>query len=594
MKPLWAIIKYSRDLWPLYGLIAAFTVALALLNQAQPLLVKGIVDRFVAGIEGTEVVRGEIIWLVLLIFIADASVTVLSNISGYWGDIMAVRLRKLLTVNYFDHLMSLPQSYFDNEKTGAIINRLDRSLQELRQFMNIMANNFLQFILTTVFTLVIVAYYAWEVALLLAILYPIFLYMTQRTSRDWQKYQRKINVISDVVRARFTEAIAQVKVVKAFARERQESQVQSRAIDKILKFTRRQSKHWHQRDVERRLVLNLIFLLVYGIIGLKGYNGQLSVGEIVLLVQYAGIIRLPLFSMSFLVDNTQRAIAGSREFFEVLAIKPEIKDAPGAKQLKVSQAKIEFKNVDFKYKSTSDPVLSNISFKLNSGQKLALVGESGQGKTTISNLLLRLYDPSDGQILIDGQDISQVKQSSLRQNIGVVFQEPALFSGTVRENICFSNPKVSQSGLEKAARAANAHEFISQLENGYDTEIGERGIKLSGGQQQRIAIARAILDNPPILILDEATSSLDSKAEAQVQSALDYLMEGRTTLIIAHRLSTIKDVDTIVTLKNGKVDEVGPPQELAKTNGIYSQLLNLQQATGRKREQLLKQYDFVK
>jgi ATP-binding cassette subfamily B protein len=593
LKPLLRIITYTRSLWRLYGIIAGFTVTLALLNQAQPLLVKGIVDRLVGAVEGTPIVGSEIAQIVILIFLADASVTIISNISGYYGDIMALRLRRQLTLDYFDHLMKLPQSYFDNEKTGAIINRLDRSLGELRQFMNILANNFLQFILTTVFTLVIIAYYSWEIAILLAILYPVFLWMTQRTSRHWQVYQTKINDLSDRARARFTESITQVKVVKAFVRENSEASNLSRKFSGMMRHTRLQSKEWHRRDIERRLVLNVIFLMVYAIIGAKGFNGDLTVGEIVLLVQYAGLIRLPLFSMSFLVDNTQRAVSGSQEFFDVIQIEPEISDAAGSKELVVKEGEISFDGVSFGYKPGDVPVIQGIDFVIKPGQKLALVGESGQGKTTISNLLLRLYDPTNGLITIDGQDVAQVTQASLRKHIGVVFQEPALFSGTIRENISYGQPKASERAIIEAAKAANADSFIKQFKDGYNTEIGERGIKLSGGQKQRIAIARAILHNPPILILDEATSSLDSKAEAQVQAALDRLVEGRTTLIIAHRLSTIKDVDTIVTLRGGNIDEIGSPSQLAQTDGIYAQLLKLQQASKSERDTLLKRYDIV-
>jgi ATP-binding cassette subfamily B protein len=237
-------------------------------------------------------------------------------------------------------------------------------------------------------------------------------------------------------------------------------------------------------------------------------------------------------------------------------------------------------------------VLRGIDFTVKADSKVALVGESGEGKSTLTNLLLRLYDLNDGTITIDGQNIHDVTQASLRSNIGIVFQEPALFSGTVHENIAYARPGASKEDVETAARAANAHEFVEKFEKGYETEIGERGLKLSGGQKQRIAIARALLKDAPILILDEATSSLDSKSEHMVQQALDRLMKGRTTLIIAHRLSTIQNVDQIITLKNGRVNETGTPAELAKTKGIYAELLNLQQKGATEQgKKKLKQYD---
>ena len=280
---------------------------------------------------------------------------------------------------------------------------------------------------------------------------------------------------------------------------------------------------------------------------------------------------------------SQRAVANTRDYFAVLDQEPE--QEPSGR-LAVSKGHVAFKNVTFSYDNT--PVLKDLSFELPAGQIAALVGESGQGKTTITSLLLGLYAPDKGQILVDNQDITDVSYGSLRAASSVVFQEPALFSGTVRENIAYGRPGASLAEVEKAARAANAHEFISKFEKGYDAPIGERGLKLSGGQKQRIAIARALLKDAPILILDEATSSLDTKSERQVQQALERLMKGRTTLIIAHRLSTIQAADQIITLKDGRVDEIGSPAKLAESGGIYDQLLKLQAHQDKKR---LKSYD---
>jgi ATP-binding cassette subfamily B protein len=290
-----------------------------------------------------------------------------------------------------------------------------------------------------------------------------------------------------------------------------------------------------------------------------------------------------------LVDQTQRAISNTKDYFEAMDVQSEIVDHEGAKPLKVNGGRVEFKDVVFAYDKT--PVLKGLSFTLEPDTKVALVGESGEGKTTITSLLLRLYEVKEGQILIDGQDINGVTQRSLRNNIGVVFQEPALFSGTIRENIAYSSAKASDEQIVMAAKAANAHEFIEKFEKSYDTEIGERGLKLSGGQKQRIAIARAMLKDAPILILDEATSSLDTRSERKVQEALEHLMKGRSTLIIAHRLSTIQHVDKIVTLVGGKVDEMGTPRQLESSGGIYEQLLKLQQGHTAADNKKLKQYE---
>jgi ATP-binding cassette subfamily B protein len=299
---------------------------------------------------------------------------------------------------------------------------------------------------------------------------------------------------------------------------------------------------------------------------------------------------VPIFSLSFIVDQYQRAITGSRDFVDVMETAPAITDRPQAKELDVSKGEVSFNDVSFSYDGEA-PVLKSISFTIRSGKKLALVGESGEGKTTISNLLMRLYEPTSGTITIDGTDITAATQASLRKNIATVFQDPALFSGTIKENIAYGRPGASEEEIVQAAKAANADEFIAKLQNGYDSVVGERGIKLSGGQKQRIAIARAILKDAPILILDEATSSLDTRSEHLVQAALERLMSGRTTLIIAHRLSTIAHVDTIVTLKGGRVDETGSPAALAKTGGIYAQLLDLQAGTVARAEEKLKDFE---
>jgi len=420
-----------------------------------------------------------------------------------------------------------------------------------------------------------VAYYSWQVALMLFMLYPIYIWLTVRTSNTWQEYQAKKNLNMDIASGRFAEVINQLKVVKSFTRQRNELKYFNKHWDTVVNTNRPQSKYWHRRYFDRRLVLNLIFLGVYLYVFVSAVHGHISPGQAVALVLFANQIRIPIFTISFLVENTQKAVADSKDYFEIMNMVPEIVDHQGAHKLIADRGEISFKDVRFGYQDGT-PVIKDVSFTVKPDSKVALVGESGEGKTTITNLLLRLYEVQKGEIAIDGQNINEVTQTSLRQSIAVVFQEPALFSGTIRENIAYGRPKASDAEVVAAAKAANAHDFIDKFEEKYDSQIGERGLKLSGGQKQRIAIARALLKDAPILILDEATSSLDSKSERMVQEALERLMKGRTTLIIAHRLSTIQAVDQIITLRGGKVDEIGSPEELAHSGGIYAQLLALQ------------------
>lgn len=591
MKHIWRIIKETRSIWRYYFGISIFTILLAATSQLIPLFTKGAIDQITKLASGGQANVKLVAMFAILIFLADIGQTIFSNIGGYLGDVMSAKLRQVLSRRYYRHLLSLPQHYFDTELSGKIINRLSRGITQIGDFMQMMSNNFLQFIFSTIFSLIIVTYYSWQVALMLLALYPIFIWMTARTSNKWQKYQHKINNNLDIASGRFAEAIGQIKVIKSFIQEVRELKFFNKHIGVATKTTMPQSKYWHWQDVRRRTVLNVIFFAVFAYIFVGAAKRQFTVGEMVLLIQYSMLIRIPIFSISFLVDRTQRAIADSKDYFKAMDEKPEITDSAGAKPLNVTKGEITYKNVSFAY--DNNLVLKGLDFTVQPDSKVALVGESGEGKTTITNLLMRLYDLQKGQILIDGQNISDVTQESLRRQIGVVFQDPALFSGTVYENISYANPLASKKDVITAAKDANAHEFIEKFEKCYETQIGERGLKLSGGQKQRIAIARALLKNAPILILDEATSSLDSKSEAMVQEALGRLMKGRTTIIIAHRLSTIQNVDKIITINNGKVDEIGSPEELAVSGGIYDQLIKLQRGHSEAKEKKLKEFEIT-
>ncbi len=575
MKEMLKIVRYSAKLWPYYLSITLFVVVLSLLNLATPFLTKGLIDGLTTKYSGGDVKFEYFLILLGLMFLANLTITLLSNINGFIGDNMAAKLNSLLSNRYFAHLMSLPISYYDNELTGKITARLERSISTISTLIQTLSNNFIQFFLTTAITLVVIAIYSWPVAVLLIIIFPTYIWITHLSSKSWQKTQEGINKDLDSANGRFVESIAQVRVVKSFVTEGREVNFFGLKRKSIEKQTKVQSARWHKYDVMRRIILNLVFFFIYFVIIWQAYRGAYGLGTVVLLITLVLQAEFPLFGSSFIIDALQRASAGSKDYFEVMNTKADIKDIENAKSLKVATGKVEYNSVDFSYEKGSS-VLKNISFTIEPGQKLALVGESGEGKSTLANLLLRFYEAASGSIMIDGKNINDVTQKSLRQSIGVVFQEPLLFSGTVRENIAYSNPKISEKDIISAAKSANAYGFIKKLPKGLDTEIGERGVKLSGGQKQRIAIARAITKNPKILILDEATSSLDSKAEHEVQDALERLMKDRTTLIIAHRLSTISNVDTIVGLKGGKVVEIGSPAELAKTRGIYAELLKLQ------------------
>jgi ATP-binding cassette, subfamily B, bacterial len=592
MKPLLQVIGYAKHLWPYYLGITISSILVALTGIAIPFVIKAATDLMVHVIQGGGADVSGALWLAALLFGFDAANTLIRNWGGYLGDVMAAKLKAQLSTRYFEHLLSLPQGYYDGELTGTIINRLNRAITEVSNFLNMFANNFFQMVLTTFLTVFIVWLYSWELALLVFVIYPLFLWLTALTSKKWQKYQTEKNLETDIASGRFAEVVTQIRVVKSYVQERLEHRHFRVRFHRTITLTRKQSRYWHNMDVARGIVLGVIFFAIYAFIFSETVEKRFTIGEMVLLITLINAVRLPIFSMSFIVDSFQRAITGSKDYVKAMELKPEIADRSGAHNLEITQGRVMYGAVDFSY-AKSKQVLNKISFTLEPGQKVALVGESGEGKTTISNLLMRLYEPTGGVIAIDDVDISDVTQRSLRQQIATVFQEPALFSGTIRENIAYAHPRAHEDEILEAAKAANAHDFIMKLDKGYDSEIGERGIKLSGGQKQRIAIARAILKKAPILILDEATSSLDSRAEQQVQEALDRLMHGRTTLIIAHRLSTIAHVDKIITIKNGQIDEQGTPRQLAKTGGIYAQLLELQMGTTERAQKKLEAYEIT-
>lgn len=594
MNELIKILKFSSKLKWYYVGIAILVVVLALLNLVVPFLTKNLVDLITSYSQGNPVSFTQALPALSLMLIASLVVALLSNVNGYLGDIMSQKLNTHLSTKYYEHLMNLPIEYYDSEQTGKITSRLERSISSLSQLMNALANNFVQFFLTTIVTLVAIAIYSWPVALLLVVIFPTYIWITHLSSAAWQKKQGDINKTLDIANGRFVESIGQVRVVKSFVREVGELADFRKRRQKIESVSREQSREWHTYDLVRRLVLGVVFFAIFAVIVWQALEGQYSVGTAVLLITLANQAQFPLFGSSFIIEGIQRAQADSKDYFKVMEKKPTILDAPDAKALKIDGGEVRFEHVSFGYENGSQ-VLNDVSFTIPAHSKIALVGESGEGKSTLANLIVRFYEANAGTITIDGTPITDVTQASLRKGIGIVFQDPSLFSGTIEDNITYGlNRRYTQEELGEAAKLANAADFIAKLEKGYKTQVGERGIKLSGGQKQRIIIARALLKNPPILILDEATSSLDAKAESQVQQALERLMKGRTTIIIAHRLSTISHVDMIIGLRGGKIAESGSPDELAhKKGGIYAELLELQTAGAKVAKKKLQKFDIA-
>ena len=611
MQSLMRVVRSASALWPFYIAVVVVSSIVAGLGLISPFLIREATDTIIAalGDEPVPDATRTVVWLAIALFVAEASASMLHNVSGYLGDVMVARIRQILSTRYFAKLLALPQRYYDNQVTGTIIARLDRSIANVTQFIQSFTNNFLPMLLQVVAILGITAYYYWPLTVLLALLFPLYTWLTALTSKRWQVFEQEKNANIDEGNGRFAEVVGQVKVTKSYGAEVRELEKFGRHYTNTVDITRPQSRWWHSMDTARGVAMNLIFLGIYLILFTRTLDGHFSIGEMVMLIQMVTMARQPVTMMSWIVDSAQRAIAGSRDYFKVMdePVEPTANrqlvaateasgmpalDATQQTPLRVREPVVAFDNVTFEY-MPGEPVLHDVTFTAREGEKIALVGESGGGKSTIVNLLLGLYPITRGRLEVCGEEISHLDVEKLRATTGVVFQEAALFSGSVFENIAYGKPDATMEEVVAVAKRANAHDFIMKFTDGYDTIIGERGLRLSGGQRQRVAVARAMLKDAPLLILDEATSALDTKAERAVQAGLDELMRNRTTIMIAHRLSTIAGVDTIITLRDGHIDEIGSPADLAVSGGIYSELLRLTASSSAADRKRLKAFGFA-
>lgn len=576
---LFSIVRFTGELRRHYVVVAVCAVVTAAAGLVTPFLIGRatdlIVDAVSAG-EGTSAV-GPVALLAGAILLSQLLATVVQNIGGYTGDVLSNRIRAILSTRYLDKLLRLPQSWFDEEMTGTIVSRLNRSIAEVSQFAKAMANTFFSMLVQTIAVLVISAVYYWPLAVMLLVMFPVYVWLTGLTSRTWQRLEGEKNAHVDEAGGRFAEVIGQIRVVRSFVRERHELQTFAGHFDATDATTRAQARHWHTMDVIRRGVLNVVFAGMYLVIFWRTLDGGFSIGQMVLLIQLVTMARQPVEMMSFMLDTAQHAVAGSRDYFRVMrateALAPQTRPTIPARA--DDAPVLEFEDVRFGYGDGPD-VLRDVTFDVRRGERVALVSESGGGKTTLVNLLLGLYPLRSGHIRLDGVDIATLPPADLRRRVSIVFQDPSLFSDTVGENIRYGNAEASDEEVALAASRANAEEFIGLLDDRFDALIGERGLKLSGGQKQRISVARAMLKDASVLVLDEATSALDTRSERAVQEGLVQLMAGRTSLIIAHRLSTIAGVDRIVTIKDGRVDEIGSPAQLSTSGGVYAELLAMQ------------------
>jgi subfamily B ATP-binding cassette protein MsbA len=540
-------------------------------SAAVAFLVKPIIDEALPG-------DGNLPFWATAILIAYFAKGLGAYFSAFLMTDIGQRVVRDLRDQVFRHTLDQSAEFFSQRTTGQLMSRVTNDVSQVQQAVSETIGDLLRESLALIGYAVLLFYWDYRLALVCVTGAPIVVYplvrFGQRVRRTSRRSQEQLAWLSHIT----AEAFTGHRIVKAFGAEAHEARRFSRASDRLyrtnLKIT----------STVALLPPLMEFLGGVAVVALIWYgsrrisSGAMTQGNFLAFIFAAFMMYTPVKKLSRVNTNLQQAIAAAERIFELLDTHSEVTEHPGARALPPLQDNVEFRNVSFAYKDAVDsPILQDVSFRVPAGQVVAIVGLSGAGKTTLVNLIPRFYDPTGGAILVDGVDIRDVTLRSLRGQVGIVTQETVLFDDTIASNIAYGSPAATREDIERAARAAHAHEFIERLANGYDTDIGERGQRLSGGQRQRLAIARALLKNSPILILDEATSSLDAESEQLVQDALANLMRNRTAFVIAHRLSTVRRADKIVALERGRVAEIGRHEDLlARTGGVYAKLYSLQ------------------
>ena len=546
----------------LYGVVIGSLVA-ALLDLIFPMLVRQILNEVLPQKNTDRLLHDT--GILFILYLGNYGLLYLVN---YYGHLMSAKIENDMRRDLFEHLQKMSFKYFDNAKTGQLLSRLTSDIAEIGELSFRGPNDVIVCCITMIGTIGILFWMNFYLGLLIAVLLIGKTLHTVYVNKKMKAAFRENRIKSGEITARAEESLGGIRLVKAFAQEKYELK---RFMEKSLDFleTRRKSyKILAYFSGSVNFFTNITNLLILACGGLLIAKDKLSLSDFVAFLLYVNLFMKPLLRLTVFTEMYQRGMAGFQRFYEIMEMKPEIIDLENAVICKKIRGEIEFDNLVFGY-SDQKKVIKGFNLKIAPGQTVAFVGETGAGKTTIASLLLRFYEPLSGRILIDGIDIRQYKQQELRRNIGIVQQDVFLFSDSVAYNIAYSKPGAEAKEVEKAAVMAAADRFIKNLPYKYATEIGERGVKLSGGQKQRLAIARVFLKNPPIVILDEATSSLDNYTEKLIQESLDKLAENRTTLIIAHRMSTIKNADKIIVLNNGEVAEIGTHSTLMLKGGLY-------------------------
>ncbi|MCR5004939.1 MAG: ABC transporter ATP-binding protein/permease [Clostridiales bacterium] len=495
---------------------------------------------------------------------------------NYWGHIMGVRMEYDMRQDLFDHLQKMSFKFYDNNQTGQLMSRVTNDLFDITEMAHHGPEDLFLSVVMFIGSFIIMLRMHWKLTLIAYIFVPIMLTFAIIVRRRMRQAQRRVRRRVADINARLENSLSGIRVAKAFANEDHEREEFQKGNSEFRGAKKESYKYMGLFQTGLDTLGNVlnVTILVFG--GIFFVRGEINATDILTFVLYISTFMKPITKLSNFTQQFETGMTGFERLLEILDTDPDIQDKPGAKEMTNVKGEICFNDVTFSYNENEAKVLHHIDMTIPAGKMLALVGPSGGGKTTMCHLIPRFYEVDRGSITIDGQNIQDVTMRSLRRNIGLVQQEVFLYSGTVRENIMYGRLDATEEEMIEAAKAANIHDFIMTLPQGYDTDIGQRGVRLSGGQKQRIAIARVFLKNPPILILDEATSALDNETEVKIQKALDRLAQGRTCLVIAHRLSTIKNADQIVVITSEGVTETGTHEKLLAENGTYAKLYNMQ------------------
>lgn len=570
------IKRFSVYYKPYIAIIIIDLICAALTTVCElvfPLIVRKITSSALAG------VNAELLGLVLRLGGVYLLLRIIDTAANYFmadmGHVMGAKLETDMRRDLFDHLQKLSFTYYDNAKVGQIMSRVTSDLFDITEFSHHCPEELFIAAIKIIGAFIILGRTNIWLTLIIFMLLPIMLVSAVIFRRNMKAAFKKQRVEIAQLNADLEDSLLGIRVVKSFANEEIEKEKFRRGNTKFFEAKKNAYKYMALFQSGTRFSDGVMYIAVIVIGSLFMINGKISPPDLIAYLLYIQTLITSIRRIVEFTEQFQKGQTGIERFFEIMDEPIDICDKPSAAELKKVDGNIEFKNVSFGYSKNADDVLSGINISVKKGENIAIVGPSGGGKTTLCNLLPRFYEISSGSIMIDGKDIREYTLKSLRNSIGTVQQDVYLFSGTVSENIAYGKPGAERSEVIEAAKAAGAHEFISELENGYDTYVGERGVKLSGGQKQRISIARLFLKNPPILILDEATSALDNESEALVQRSLERLSVGRTTFTIAHRLTTIRNATRIIVLTKDGICEQGTHRELIEKGGEYAKLYAL-------------------